>query len=94
MKALSNFTIQNATVDDVPIILRLIKDLAEYVLSPEMQKNWATEPVTGRVSDRTAAAAEASRTRQRRIAPDAPGDQVFAISFTQRSTMRLRLAPA
>jgi hypothetical protein len=34
------------------------------------------------------------RARQRRIAPDAPGDQGFAISFTQRSTMRLRLAPA
>ena len=34
MKALSNFTIQNATVDDVPIILRLIKDLAEYERAP------------------------------------------------------------
>jgi hypothetical protein len=34
------------------------------------------------------------RPRQRRIAPDAPRDQGFAISFTQRSTMRLRLAPA
>ena len=34
MKALSNFTIQDATVDDVPIILRLIKDLAEYERAP------------------------------------------------------------
>ncbi len=34
MKALSNFTIEYAKVDDVPIILRLIRDLAEYERAP------------------------------------------------------------
>ena len=34
MKALSNFTIQNATADDVPTILRLIRELAAYERAP------------------------------------------------------------
>ena len=34
MKALSNFTIQNATEDDIPTILHLIRELAEYERAP------------------------------------------------------------
>ncbi len=34
MKTLSDFTIQNATPDDIPIILGLIRDLAEYERAP------------------------------------------------------------
>jgi GNAT superfamily N-acetyltransferase len=35
MKALSNFTIQNATEDDIPTILHLIRELAAYERAPD-----------------------------------------------------------
>jgi GNAT superfamily N-acetyltransferase len=35
MKALSNFTIQNATEDDIPTILHLIRELAVYERAPD-----------------------------------------------------------